>query len=246
MIITEQMKKTLGLGRFDWNIYFLPPVQLDRKAYKEVNEILTSLGGARSRKEKGHIFEGEEVELIDALQEVLDSGETTTLQEIKKLYQYYPTPSELAKKLVELADIKEWDMVLEPSAWQGAIAVEIPERLCCEIDVCELNQENASILIDKWFPPVHSDFLEYNAMYDKIIMNPPFSKNQDVKHILHAYECLNDWGRLVSIASSSIQTKETKLHKELMELDPEFIEVDDWAFKESWTMVNTFIVIINK
>jgi hypothetical protein len=36
--------------------------------------------------------------------------------DIKILYQQYYTPSELAKKLVELSDIKQFDDVLEPSA----------------------------------------------------------------------------------------------------------------------------------
>jgi 16S rRNA G1207 methylase RsmC len=37
------------------------------------------------------------------------------------------------------------------------------------------------------------DFLDYNdETFDKIIANPPFSKSQDVKHILHMYELLNE------------------------------------------------------
>jgi hypothetical protein len=82
--------------------------------------------------------------------------------------------------------------------------------------------------------------------FQKIIMNPPFTKSQDVKHILKAYTNLCEWWRIVSIASSSIQTREWKLYDELKELNPEFIKIDDWAFKESWTMVNSVIVIINK
>jgi 16S rRNA G1207 methylase RsmC len=37
------------------------------------------------------------------------------------------------------------------------------------------------------------DFLDYSMdTFDKIVANPPFSKSQDVKHILHMYELLND------------------------------------------------------
>jgi 16S rRNA G1207 methylase RsmC len=37
------------------------------------------------------------------------------------------------------------------------------------------------------------DFLNFKEMkFDKFIMNPPFSKSQDVKHILKAYELLNE------------------------------------------------------
>jgi hypothetical protein len=77
-------------------------------------------------------------------------------------------------------------------------------------------------------------------------MNPPFSKSQDVKHILEAYKYLQDWWRIVSVASSAIQTREWKLYDELRALNPEFIKLPDWSFKESWTMVSSCIVVIDK
>jgi 16S rRNA G1207 methylase RsmC len=70
------------------------------------------------------------------------------------------------------------------------------------------------------------DFLsmDFNKFH-KIIMNPPFAKSQDVKHILHAYSLLLEGGILVSVASSSIQWREGKLYDELKALDPEFLEL---------------------
>jgi hypothetical protein len=35
--------------------------------------------------------------------------------------------------------------------------------------------------------------------YDRIIMNPPFSKGRDIQHVRHAYELLRPGGRLVAI-----------------------------------------------
>ncbi|WP_057092015.1 PLxRFG domain-containing protein [Comamonas thiooxydans] len=35
--------------------------------------------------------------------------------------------------------------------------------------------------------------------YDRIIMNPPFSKDRDIQHVRHAYELLRPGGRLVAI-----------------------------------------------
>jgi hypothetical protein len=91
------------------------------------------------------------------------------------------------------------------------------------------------------------DFLHYDRMtFDKIIANPPFSKSQDVKHILHMYKCLSDWGRLVSVASASIKTRQGKLYDELRELNPEYYDLPDGSFKKSGTMVWTVIVVINK
>jgi hypothetical protein len=60
------------------------------------------------------------------------------------------------------------------------------------------------------------------------------------------YELLNEWWRIVSVASSSIQNREGKLYDELRALNPEFIELPEWSFKESDTMVNSVIVVINK
>jgi 16S rRNA G1207 methylase RsmC len=41
---------------------------------------------------------------------------------------------------------------------------------------------------------MNTDFLSLDERsFDKIIANPPFSKSQDVKHILHMYELLADW-----------------------------------------------------
>jgi hypothetical protein len=92
------------------------------------------------------------------------------------------------------------------------------------------------------------DFLEVPNFVniDKIIANPPFSKSQDVKHILKMYDCLDKWGRIVSIASTSIKTRSGKIYDDFRELRPDFIEIEDGAFKDSGTMVNSVIVIINK
>lgn len=64
-------------------------------------------------------------------------------------------------------------------------------------------------------------------MNTKIIANPPFSKSQDVKHILHMARNLTVGGRLVSIASASIKTREGKLYDELKALNPRFYDLPD-------------------
>lgn len=249
MKITENIKKILEQWEFNGNIYLLPKIQLDRKDYQEVNKVLESLWGKWKTK-VWHIFNWEQEELENALQEVLEQWETTTLDEIKKQFQYYPTPKELAEKLVELADIQADDFVLEPSAWQWAILEEFPKYSYCFAN--ELNGDNYEILIERfWQTKLHitcSDFMDMwtDIKFNKIIANPPFSKNQDVKHILHMYDLLEEWWRLVSIASNMIQHKTTNLHKQLMDLNPKFIPVEEWAFKNSWTMVSSVIVVIDK
>jgi len=252
MKITDNIKNILEQGKFEENIYKLPDVQLDRKDYKEVNDILMTLGW-KWKTRVWHIFSWEQEELEEALFEVLENGETETLTEIKKRFQYYPTPSKLARELVELAEIKEDDNILEPSAGQGAIVDEILKEEYWRLTLIELDKKNVDILKEK-YTEIKGwifvwDFLEDSwdiNMYNKILLNPPFSKNQDVKHILKAYSLLADWWRIVAIAASNILNKTTKLHEELKALNPEQLEVEEWAFKDSWTMINTCILVINK
>lgn len=255
MIIKNNIKEILTQWQFEENIFFLPNIQLDRKDYLEINKVLESLGWKWNRSKKGHIFDWKQSELEDALIEVLENGETTTLDEVKKQFQYFPTPSNIAEYVVKLAEIKENDDILEPSAWQWAILDKIIELhsdnkwpLFWDLIACEYNNENANILKEKWYNVFEWDFLNYNPefKFDKIIANPPFSKSQDIKHILHMYNLLKEGWRIVSIASWNIFNRNGKIYEQLHNLNPEFIWLEEWSFKESGTMVSTCIIIINK
>lgn len=110
------------------------------------------------------------------------------------------TPSEVAEKLVELARISEGDKVLEPSAGIANIADEV-RKVTTNIDVVEQMSTFRELLILKGYNLVGDDFLQYQSepIYDAIIMNPPFSDEQN--HIKHAYDLLKNGGILVSISS---------------------------------------------
>lgn len=262
--LTEFGKECLQVARIEWNRMTLTR-QMGRKDYTELMKVIELLWWKWNRKEKCHIFDTENLQ--EAIDEVCDTMEVV---DIKVLYQQYYTPSELAKRLVEIADIQKTDDVLEPSAWQGAIVKEILKKNYDWIVLIEIDVDNIKTLKeefncyewikddcdwqgtlskDKSMNIFQWDFLDNRLnenQFQKIVMNPPFTKSQDVKHILKAYKNLCEWWRLVSIASSSIQTREWKLYDELRELNPEFIEIEDLAFKESGTMVNSVIVVINK
>ena len=60
------------------------------------------------------------------------------------------------------------------------------------------------------FALVGDDFLSYaptGVRYDRIVMNPPFEKRQDTRHIDHALDLLAPGGRLVAIASGSFESR---------------------------------------
>lgn len=110
------------------------------------------------------------------------------------------TPSEVAERLVEFARISEGDKVLEPSAGIAKIADEV-RKITSNIDVVEQMSTFRELLLLKGYNLVGDDFLQYQSepIYDAIIMNPPFSDEQN--HIKHAYDLLKDGGMLVSISS---------------------------------------------
>jgi predicted RNA methylase len=170
--------------------------------------------------------------------------------DLKKQFQYFPTPKDMAKDMVDMADISEEHSVLEPSAGQGAIADEIdrPERVYC----CELNPANASILINKGYSVFTGDFLSMDktVLVDRIVMNPPFTKQQDVDHIMRAFEFLKPGGVLVSVVSESPffrdNCKSVEFRRWLNENRAEIVENDAGAFKESGTMVKTRIIKVCK
>lgn len=122
----------------------------------------------------------------------------------RKIPGYFPTPKATAERLVEEADIQPGMSVLEPSAGKGNIADVIRENAPdADLKTIEWQGELADILRLKGHEVIGSDFLEHQGKYDRIVMNPPFEKLQDIDHTLHAYQHLNPGGRLVSIMSES-------------------------------------------
>lgn len=246
MKLTQEQIEILKAGKIEENRFYLQ-WQLDRKQYASINEVLETKGLKWNRWKKAHIIDWfTQEELENSISDIIEAWEVETLKETIKKFQYYPTPKEVAEYLIELADIKPLDSILEPSAWQWAI-VNCIDKDYTDLTLIELNPENCEKLVEQQYQVIKQDFLEYKwRTFNKIIANPPFSKSQDVKHILHMYELLNEWWRLVSVASSSIKTREGKLYDELRQLNPEFIDLPAGSFKESWVMVNTVIVLINK
>lgn len=231
----------------DGNVVKLPNEQLDRKLYQEVAKALELIGGKwKGGKVFGFVFTTDPTDLLGQIA----NGENRNL---KKEFQYFATPSKLADKLVYLANLKNHDTILEPSAGQGAIIKAI--RNVCDVvpDCFELMDVNRSILANTGlqYNLIGFDFLESpkQKKYSKIIANPPFTKNQDIDHLKEMYTCLSNGGRLVCITSESwvngSQKKQVDFRQWLDDVNAEVIEIEKGSFKESGTMVGGKIVIIN-
>ena len=224
------------------NTVFLTCGQLDRKQYQSVNKVLENMGGSWNTKAKGHIFSSDP---NDALEQVLLTGEITPPQK----FGYFPTPPELAKHVVALADISKEHEVLEPSAGQAGIADELPAR---DKVVCvELLPENTRVLKEKGYRVIEGCFLalQPDQTFHRITMNPPFEKQADIDHVQHAWRFLKPGGRLVAIMSAGVafrENKKTTAFRDLLNAHGYMEHNSPGAFKASGTMVNTVTVVLNK
>lgn len=117
-----------------------------------------------------------------------------------KIPGFFPTPQTIAEKLVQLADIRAGNTVLEPSAGKGNIAEAI-KRAHPKVKLATIERHStlAKMLEAKGFKVTFGDFLDHTGFHDRIIMNPPFETGQDIDHVRHAYSLLKSGGILVSI-----------------------------------------------
>ncbi len=228
------------------NILFLP-THLDRKTYIAVNKCLETIGGQWDRKVQGHVFDSDPALLVENM---ILTGE---MIDLKKEYQYFPTPPHIVRKMIELAEIEEHNVMLEPSAGQGNIMdVLITKGVACAV---ELNPTHVKVLKDKGYNVWEGDFLqftgkEFGVKFNRIVMNPPFSRQQDIDHIYHAFDILAKGGILVSVISEAPFFRQNKKSLEFQEwLNNHYATViilPEGSFKDSGTMVKSRIIKVTK
>jgi hypothetical protein len=171
----------------------------------------------------------------------------------------------------ELADIRVYHTVLEPSAGRGALAEHVAywtgaELYLIEQDEHELKHAKAAVAAARALgkrngerPPepnyLCTDFLSIDPHawpIDRIIMNPPFARGAYIKHIMHAWACLHPGGRLVAIVPSTWKTLTTKAAQAFRaELEPCKVQALEQVlpadtFAESGAQVNTVILVFDK
>lgn len=214
--------------------------------YAQVKKCLLAAGGKYKR--NGFEFP----EPADAIQARLLAGEA--IDDVKK-WQFFQTPPTLARQMIDLADIKKGHDVLEPSAGTGRLIAAMPFADPAAVVAVESNPSLADQLRDRW-PSLHvrcCDFLRCDGdldSFDRIVMNPPFTKGQDIAHVRHAYDFLKPGGRIVAIMSEGPFFRSDRKAREFREwLDErgavrEQLPAD--TFKTSGTGVNTRLVVIEK
>jgi predicted RNA methylase len=187
------------------NVITLPAGQLDRPTYDAVNKVLTAMGGKWNKKAGGHLFA---FDPTDMLAEALGIGKAVNR---KKTLQFFETPEARAERMAKLAGVKAGDLTLEPSAGHGRLVMAMM-KLCANVVAVEIDAINTGILSRRCsefnlgvFEVNQGDFLEWalreKRRFDAVVMNPPFTGNQDIRHVMAAWGLLRDGGRLVAIVS---------------------------------------------
>lgn len=151
-------------------------------------------------------------------QALKDRHETGTAPRAVSSFNLFQTPPELARRMVELADIPEGGNVLEPSAGLGRIysairtyskaggVLLIEESADCCRELYGMTADDPGATLKQ------ADFLtvEPSAFFDRVIMNPPFERGRDIKHTRHALKFLKPGGVLIGLCYNG-----TKQNREL-------------------------------
>lgn len=261
MIIDGIIETALANASIDGNKLVLVD-KLERKSYLRANEILETLGGKWSRKDKAHVFPEGGEDLRSLISVVIETGEIKTAREQQKALGWFPTPPGLARELVRLADIRLMHNVLEPSAGEGAIVEAIIEALGGEkrkklVDTVEIDPARRAKLKARFPEDIHilGDFLTIRTDgrndHDRIVMNPPFGPH--LAHVEHALDMLRQDSdvKLVSVLPASVQYREDKKHQAFRDMltkrarSHSFEPLPDDSFKESGTQVRTCVLVVD-
>jgi predicted RNA methylase len=218
--------------------------QLDRPLYLKTNKALEALGGKWNKKEKAHLFDHDPAEAIEMA--VL----TGTVVDHKREMGFFETPVLVTDRLIAMADLRDGQDLLEPSAGLGAIARRLPNP--GNVALCEFDTGRRNKLLTEFGGQVLAchDFLAMQMRWDRVVANPPFGGAQrDVDHVRHMWDCLNPGGILVSVMASGItfrHNRKTDELRALIEENGEIIPLPEHSFRESGTDVSTVIVRMEK
>lgn len=238
MKIDNTVIEVLKASKIDESLLYLPG-QMERKLYTQVSKVLKAIGGKWSSAKKAFVFKED---VGDVVTSIVDTGEYVS---DRQTFQFFPTPEALAREVVEIAGIRPGERCLEPSAGQGGIAQFMPNPDCVELD-----PKNREVLKEKGLNVVGDDFLTFEPSepYDVIVMNPPFCKSQDARHILKAISIARR--KVVAIASAAVLWRADGAYKELRSVVEHYggsmRELPEKSFKDSGAMVNTALVIVEK
>jgi len=164
-------------------------------------------------------------------------------------FNLFQTPEPIAAKMAEiLAErVGENARILEPSAGLGRLINAW--QLRAEWIAVEEAQEcinSISKMLKKAKPDLkQADFLTSSpaelGQFDGIIMNPPFQRGRDIKHIQHATDFLKPGGRLVGLCFNGV-----KQNKVLRPMVDRWEVLEEGSFKSEGTGASVAMFTIDR
>jgi hypothetical protein len=195
-----------------------------------------------------------------------------------RYFGFFPTPEDAAERVIgKVSVMQKRDKgpirILEPSAGTGNLARRLVRgeetagndwmrRQLAEytyatvVDCVEIQPHLAAGLeVEGIYRKVYvQDFLtlspQVTGLYNRVVMNPPFDRERDIDHIMHALDFLEEDGQLVAILSAGTEFRETKkavAFRALMESKgADWTDLPAGSFASVGTYVNTVILNVHK
>lgn len=208
------------------------------------------------------------VRAVNKLQSILDKLPTQTKRtEEQTSFQQFSTPPNIAFLAAWAANINDSDVVLEPSAGIGGLAV-FPKAWGADVVVNELSERRLAFLKNMGFDRVFNENAEQinNVLPDDVkpsivIMNPPFSStagrtatnktSNAIRHVEQALQRLEDGGRLVAILGRGMANDTASFKSWWDSLRQEYdvranISIDGSNYKKYGTSFDVQLVVIDK
>lgn len=213
--------------------------------YDEIKRRIVNAGGRYLTGKSQFAFE-RGIDVADVYGRLV-TGESVNFQQE---YQFFATPSEQGMQMVSdlISNVGPLvgKRVLEPSAGDGALA-DLARAAGARVVTVEEWNVNAIKLRDKGHEVIERDFLQVTpaetGLFDCILANPPFTGNQDIDHVMHMFNFVEDGGAMSVIMSTGWVTGTSTKHRQFREFLAEqnvtISEIAAGAFKASGTSVPT-------
>jgi predicted RNA methylase len=234
--LSPEVESVLRASTIKGNLLHLPD-QLARPLYESVAKVIKLAGGKWNKSAKAHVFQSDPSAILGL---AVESGKITSVQQER---QSFYTPKELAEYLVSKADLRKCT-VLEPSAGGGALisaalqagafsvtAIEKDSAACAELNERFKFVQINNVVVEK------ADFLTVVPApnFDRVIMNPPFTRGTWLKHVRHARKFLSAGGTLVAIVPA-VEVP--------ADLNAIVLPLPDNSFKSEGTKVRVQLIIM--